>query len=68
MSADVTVVQDECPDINESSSLIPPSDMNISKVGQASAAEVEIAPLATAAASASALTAGTVGSTSAALG
>ena len=55
VSADATVVQDECPDVNESSSHIRPSDMKISKVGQASAAEVEIAALAAAAAAAAAV-------------
>ena len=41
-SADATLVQDECPDVKESSFPIPPSDMTISKVSQASAADVEI--------------------------
>ena len=41
-SALTTVVQDECPDLNESSSPNPPSGINISKVGQASDAEIEI--------------------------
>ena len=50
-SADAPVDQD--PDVNESSSPIPPSDMNISKVGQASAAQIEIAALASAAVAAS---------------
>ena len=44
-SADTTVVQDDCPDVNECSSPIPPSDMTISKVGQASAADKEITTL-----------------------
>ena len=44
---------DQDPDVNESSSPIPPSDMNISKVGQASAAQIEIAALASAAVAAS---------------
>ena len=38
VSADSTVVQDESPDVNESSSAIPLGDMTISKVGQASGA------------------------------
>ena len=50
-SADAPVDQD--PDVNESSSPILPSDMNISKVGQASAAQIEIAALASAAVAAS---------------
>ena len=54
-SADTSVVQDEGPDVNESSSPIPPSDMNISKVGQPSAAEVENVALAAAAAAAAAV-------------
>ena len=58
-SAEASVVQDEGPDVNKSSSPIPPSDMYISKVGQASAAEVENATLAAAAASASAAVAST---------
>ena len=50
-SADAPVDQD--PDVNVSSSPIPPSDMNISKVGEASAAQIEIAALASAAVAAS---------------
>ena len=56
MSADASVVQDEGPDVNESIYPVP-SDMNISKVGQASAAEVQNAALAAAAAAESALAA-----------
>ena len=59
-SADAPVDQDS--DVNESSSPIPPSDMIISKVGQASAAQIEISALASAAVVASE----TVASTSAA--
>ena len=65
-SADATVVQDEGPDVNQSSSPIPPSDMNNSKVGQASAA---VASTSAAVASTSAVVASTsaaVASTSAA--
>ena len=51
-SADASFVQDEGPDVNESNSPILPSDMNISKVGQASAAGVENAALAAVAAAA----------------
>ena len=51
LSADTPVDQD--PDVNESSSPIPPSDLNISKVGQASAAQIEIDALASAAVAAS---------------
>ena len=50
-SADAPVDQDT--NVNESSLPIPPSDMNISKVGQASAAQIEIAALASAAVAAS---------------
>ena len=63
----MTVVQDESPDVNESSSSILPSDMTISKKGQASAADIEIAALAAAAASALALTSTAAASNSAAV-
>ena len=50
-SVDETVVPDESPVVNESTSSTPPADMDISKVGQASAADVDkIAALVAAAA------------------
>ena len=54
------VVPDESPEVNKSTSPIPPSDMIISKVGQALAADIEIVALAAAAASASASTSAAV--------